>query len=105
MKKEIVITPQADKYLAGLPEAVQAEFMADFDVLAETGRLEFPAARMLQRGLFEIRVAAGGNAYRTLYCYASGDRIWILSGFTKKTQKTPEREIDKAKAIMRRNGL
>ena len=95
MKKEIVITPQAKRYLDGLPETVQAE----------TGRLEFPDARMLQRGLFEIRVAAGGNAYRTLYCYARGDRVWILSGFTKKTQKTPEREIDKAKAIMRRNGL
>lgn len=105
MKKEIIITPQARKYLDGLPVPVQIEFQADFDVLAETGRLEFPAARMLERGLFEVRVSVDGNAYRTLYCYARGNQIWILSGFTKKTQKTPQREKDKAKAIMRRNGL
>lgn len=105
MKKQIIITPQAKKYLDDQPEAVQDEFQARFDTLATDGRLAFPEARMIERGLFEIRVSFDGNAYRTFYCYAVGDQIWILSGFTKKTQKTPEREIDKAKAIMRRNGL
>ena len=105
MRKQIIITPQAKKYLDDQPEAVQDEFQARFDMLATYGRLAFPEARMIERGLFEIRVSLNGNAYRTFYCYAAGDQIWILNGFTKKTQKTPEREIDKAKAIMQRNGL
>ena len=105
MKKQIIFTPQARHYLKDLPDPVKAEFNANFTVLSETGRLEFPDGRKLQNGLFEVRVAMGGNAYRTIYCYAHQNEIWILNGFTKKTQKTPERELDKALAIMRRNGL
>ena len=105
MKKHVLYTPQADAYLRSLPESVQCEFVARFSTLEEDGYLEFPAARKLDRGLFEVRVAMEGNAYRTFYCYASGDDIWALSGFTKKTRKTPLQEITKALCIKRRLGL
>lgn len=105
MKKQLLFTKQALKFLNGLPAAVQIEFRANFAALETNGRLEFPQGRKLENGLFEIRVATGGNSYRTMYCYASGNDIWILSGFMKKTQRTPPQEINKALQIKRSIGL
>lgn len=54
MKKRIIITPQAKKYLDDQPEAVQDEFQARFATLATDGRLAFPDARMVERGLLRF---------------------------------------------------
>jgi len=105
MKKQIQFTNQALKFLRGLPPDVLADFRADFRLLEENGRLEMPNGRKLDHGLFEVRVAEGGNAYRTMYCYSTGVEIWMLCGFQKKTQETPLQEIRKALKIKRSMGL
>ena len=104
-KKHIRYTKQARKFLDKLPQVVYDEFIANFQTLAEDGYLEFPEGRKLNHGLFEVRIAMEGNAYRTMYCYATGDDIWMLSGFVKKTQQTPLQEIAKALKIKRSMGL
>lgn len=48
--------------------------------------------------LFEIRVRSGLQI-RVFYAYALQDAILLLSGFIKKTAKTPPAEIRKAIAI------
>jgi len=105
MKKQIRFTNQALKFLNRLPATVQDEFAADFAMLKENGRLEMPNGRKLDHGLFEVRVALGGSAYRTMYCYSTGVEIWMLCGFQKKTQETPLQEIRKALKIKRSIGL
>lgn len=105
MKKELLFTKQALKFLNELPADVRAEFAADFAELERNGRLEMPAGRKLNRGLFEVRVSMDGNAYRTMYCYSTGAEIWMLCGFQKKTQETPTQEIRKALKIKRSIGL
>jgi phage-related protein len=104
-KKQIFYTPQARQFLDALAEDVQSEFEIKFQSLARDGFLEFPAGRKLDRGLFEVRVAMTGNAYRVFYCYDTGTAIWALSGFVKKTQQTPIQEIAKALKIKRSIGL
>jgi phage-related protein len=43
--------------------------------------------------IWEVRVQSSGNAYRLL-CFLHGGRIVVLTnGFSKKSQKTPSREI------------
>ena len=50
-------------------------------------------------GLFEIRVQVGSNIYR-IFCFFDKNNIVVVGhGFQKKTQRTPYREIDKAKKI------
>lgn len=51
-------------------------------------------------GLFEIRVDDDGNIYRIFCCFDEGNLVILFNGFQKKTQKTPQSEIDKAKRIM-----
>jgi phage-related protein len=50
-------------------------------------------------GLYEIRVEFQSNIYRIFCCFDEGKLIVLLNGFQKKTQKTPQVEIDKALKI------
>jgi phage-related protein len=52
-------------------------------------------------GLFEIRVSSGQNEFRIFCFFDSGMLVILLSGFKKKTQKTPKKEIDRALKLMK----
>jgi phage-related protein len=51
-------------------------------------------------GLYEIRVEYGSNIYRIFCCFDEGQLVILFNGFQKKTQKTPQKEIDKAIRLM-----
>jgi hypothetical protein len=51
-------------------------------------------------GLFEIRIEENGNIYRIFCCMDEGNLVVLFNAFQKKTQKTPQREIERAKRIM-----
>ncbi|MBP3756128.1 MAG: type II toxin-antitoxin system RelE/ParE family toxin [Prevotella sp.] len=48
-------------------------------------------------GLYELRVMWENNIYRVFFIFDEGNIVVLFSGFQKKTQKTPQSEIDKAK--------
>jgi len=50
-------------------------------------------------GLFEIRVEVGSNIYRVFSFFDEGNLIILVNGFQKKTQKTPEKEIQLAEKL------
>ena len=53
------------------------------------------------KGLWEIRSnLSGGRIARVLFCVHEGAML-LLHGFVKKTQKTPDRELDVAAKRMR----
>jgi phage-related protein len=52
-------------------------------------------------GLFEIRVEYGSNIYRIFCCFDEGRLIVLFNAFQKKTQKTPQKEIEKALRLKR----
>ncbi len=55
-----------------------------------------PYCRPLGRGLWEVRSdISAGRIARTLFCIIDGDMV-LLHAFIKKTQKTPQQEIDLA---------
>ena len=50
-------------------------------------------------GLYEIRIEFESNIYRIFCCFDSGNLVVLFNGFQKKSQKTPQSEIDKALKI------
>jgi len=50
-------------------------------------------------GLFEIRVQVGNNIYRIFCFFDKGNLVILLSGFQKKSQNTPRKEIRKAELL------
>jgi len=50
-------------------------------------------------GLYEIRFEYGSNIYRIFCCFDQRNLVILFNAFQKKTNKTPQREIDKALKI------
>lgn len=50
-------------------------------------------------GLWEIRISAGDGIFRIFCFFDDGSLVVLLSGFQKKTQKTPKSEIKKAQKL------
>jgi phage-related protein len=60
-----------------------------------------PLCRSLGDGLWEVRSNLTSNRIaRTLFCFVDG-RLLALHGFIKKTQKTPDAELELARKRMR----
>jgi phage-related protein len=64
--------------------------------------LGMPHTRAMGEGLFELRLKSIGGIARVLCCPTMGKRIMILHQFTKKTQKTPPKELALARRRTRR---
>ena len=52
------------------------------------------------KGLYEARISLASNTWRVFCFFDEGRLVILLNGFTKKTQKTPKREITKALRLM-----
>ena len=66
-------------------------------LLKEYGnQLGEPFSKPLKNGLFELRIQFGSDTVRVLYFFCKGKMIILTNGFVKKTQKTPEEEINLA---------
>jgi phage-related protein len=67
-------------------------------IAAEGGKADI--ARPMQglgSGIFEIALAFKGDAFRVVYAVQSGDDIWVVHAFQKKSTKgirTPKHEVD-----------
>ncbi len=48
------------------------------------------------KGVREIRIHEGGE-YRVIYIATIGDSVYVLHTFSKKSQKTPKRDIELAR--------
>ena len=50
-------------------------------------------------GIFEIRIEYQSNIYRIFCCFDKGNLVILFNGFQKKTQKTPNNELEKAEKL------
>ena len=55
-----------------------------------------------RKGLFEIRVEQGGKIFRVFCCFDEENLVILFNGFQKKSQKTPQKQLDMAEALMKK---
>ena len=60
-------------------------------------RVHEPYIKHIEDRIWEMRLRGRDGIARALYVTATGRRVVILRVFTKKTQKTPRREIELAR--------
>ena len=78
-----------------LPRKIAVRFLKLLEIIEEQGpNLGMPHTRPMGDGLFEIRVKAAEGIGRIFYCTLIKKEIVILHSFVKKTQKTPQKELD-----------
>ena len=83
------------------PKGILASFLHITEIIEEFGpTVGKPYTAPMGKGLFEIRAKGKEGIGRSLFCTVKGKEIVILNSFIKKTQKTPMKEIDKARKRM-----
>ncbi len=83
-------------------EAWPVDMLADFARLIELvirhgPDLRMPHSRALGDWLFELRARGRSGSGRAFYCFVLGHRVVVLHAFVKKTRRTPDRELQRAR--------
>jgi phage-related protein len=89
-------------FIKSLEEKDRLKVLNLLHALKEHGpALRMPHSRKMKNSdrLFELRTR-GRNHHRIFYAFYTGQTVVILHGFTKKTLKTPKKELETAEARM-----
>ena len=87
----------AQEFLDSLDDKMRAKMARTVKLLETNGtNLREPYSKEIRKGLFELRAKVGSDISRVLYFFFHRGKAILTNGFIKKTQKTPESEIDRA---------
>lgn len=88
------------EFLDSLDLKMRQKMLRAIQALQDIGMpFEFRYQSHWTMAYFEHRDKAETNISRVMYFFVVGDRAVLTHGFIKKTQKTPPREIERAKKI------
>ena len=77
-----------------MPPGFLARYFRYADRMEQFGPdLGMPHTRAMGHGLLELRIKAAEGIARIFYCTMVGRRIVVLHQFTKKSEKTPPKEL------------
>jgi phage-related protein len=95
----VFVNAEAKAELDDLPADTRASFERIMKLVQAFGleRVHEPYIRHIEGRIWEMRLRGRDGIARALYVTATGRRVVILRVFTKKTQKTPRREIELAR--------
>lgn len=104
MKAREVITYKDyfDDFFKAQTQKVRDKIIKILDLIEQVERIPSTYLKYIEgtNGLFEVRVQLGNNIFR-IFCFFDGNKfVILLTGFQKKTQKTPPTEIDRAIRLM-----
>ncbi len=91
-----------DETVKGMLDAMPADIRAAFQRIVEMiqthglERMREPYVKHLEGPVWEMRMRGRDGIARAAYVTATGRRVVIVHVFSKKTQKTPRREIEMA---------
>lgn len=88
------------EWLKSLPADERKEIGRDLMRAQWRWPVGMPLCRSLGGGLWEVRSRIPGRIARVLFCIHDGSLV-ALHGFIKKTQKTPQAELNLAKKRMK----
>lgn len=88
----------AKEFMLSLDKKLRAKLADTIIILQDNGyELREPYSKHISEGIFELRAKQGSDITRVMYFFYIDRHIILTNGFIKKTQKTPQSEIEKAK--------
>ena len=85
-----------EAFMATLKEKEQEKVQYGLLLLKSQDRLPKKFVKLVRESIYELRTEYGGNIYRVFFIFDDGNIVVLFNGFQKKTQKTPQNEIEKA---------
>ena len=100
MKRKIVTYGgYFERFMETLSEKAQEKVLYGLLLLKTQERLSAKFVKYIRDELYELRTEYNGNIYRVFIFFDMGQIVVLFNGFQKKTQKTPNNEIEKALKI------
>ena len=92
------------EFLKKQPVKVQNKIFKIIEAIETLERVPSNYLKMLvgTNGLYEARIQLGSDIWRVFCFFDHGKLVILLNGFTKKTQKTPKNELEKALQLMQK---
>jgi phage-related protein len=86
----------AEREIKALSDDLQARFIHVAELLEVLGphRVSEPHVKPLRGKLWEMRMKGKDGIARAVYFAATGRRLIVIRAFSKKSQRTPNREIN-----------
>lgn len=78
---------------------VQERILWTIRVIRDIQMISEKYLKHIDDGIYEIRISSGNNIFRIFCFFDEGKLVILLNGFQKKTQKTPTKEIERAKKL------
>ena len=91
-----------EEFYNSLPVKDRNKLRATIEMIEEAGiqaAIQLEWVKKLDSEINEIRSKVSSNIQRALYFHVKNNQYIITHGFTKKMQKTPIKEIERAKQI------
>ena len=85
-----------ESFMKKLSEKEQEKVQYGLLLLKTQGCLPKKFVKFIRDGIYELRTEFGGNIFRVFFIFDDGEIVVLFNGFQKKTQKTPQSEIEKA---------
>jgi putative addiction module killer protein len=91
-----------DDFFSKQPQNIRDKIIKTLDIIEHIERIPVTYLKYMEgtNGLFEIRIQLGSNIFRIFCFFDGGKLVVLLTGFQKKTQKTPKTEIERAERLM-----
>jgi len=103
-KFRVIFSKEVRTFLSTLSKKARLKVLYNVDKVAG-GEISRDIFKKLEgTDIWEFRTLYAGNAYRLLAFWDTEKETLVIAanGFVKKTQKTPQKEINKAEEIRRR---
>jgi len=91
-----------NQYLRALPDKDPAKLLKIIKWVQNKGMalaIQMKWVKKLDDNLYELRAQQGNDIQRVIYFHLEGSEYVITHGFTKKTEKTSIREINRGKRL------
>ena len=97
LQKVVIWHPAARDIVRAFPEDVRVKVGYQLQLLQRGESLQMPQARPMSRiasGVYELRAKSRDGIFRIFYLLKMEDGIYVFHAFQKKTEKTPDDEIN-----------
>ncbi len=97
MKRKIIAYEHYyEEFFNSLDIKTQDKVLYGLMLLETQNKISAKFVKFIRDEIFELRIEYNGNIYRLFFIFDNGNIIVLFNGFQKKTQKTPESEIQRA---------
>ena len=97
MKREIFVYKNYFyDFIETLSDKVVEKIEYGLSLLESQDRVSKKFVKYLRDDVYELRTEYESNIYRVFFIFDNGNIVVLFNGFQKKSQKTPQNELNKA---------